>query len=281
VTADYDDDRLPDEDSAGRVILRWVFGIAGVIALAVLLGLYSFVQVTEQAPAETLLARAMVPLSQIDELLASPYYEELQGQADAAFEANETLIPARLPVAIELEPEEVLDTSVEELRTIILQRSAARLYEEGIDAFLVEGGTRADVDRFSPGGTVDMGFGNLTRDAHENAEGYLQIVAIAAVISLGLFVLLGRGFGRITLLGVAILLASLISIGGLFAIRALLRTLTSADGDPFIEGLNNVMSDGVALPIQNFITFAGLGLGIVLLGAIVTLVSRRFDYGAE
>ncbi len=281
MTADYDDDRLPDEDSAGRVILRWVFGIAGVIALAVLLGLYSFVQVTEQAPAETLLARAMVPLSQIDELLASPYYEELQGQADAAFEANETLIPARLPVAIELEPEEVLDTSVEELRTIILQRSAARLYEEGIDAFLVEGGTRADVDRFSPGGTVDMGFGNLTRDAHENAEGYLQIVAIAAVISLGLFVLLGRGFGRITLLGVAILLASLISIGGLFAIRALLRTLTSADGDPFIEGLNNVMSDGVALPIQNFITFAGLGLGIVLLGAIVTLVSRRFDYGAE
>lgn len=281
MTADYDDDRLPDEDSAGRVILRWVFGIAGAIALAVLLGLYSFVQVTEQAPAETLLARAMVPLSQIDELLASPYYEELQGQADAAFEANETLIPARLPVAIELEPEEVLDTSVEELRTIILQRSAARLYEEGIDAFLVEGGTRADVDRFSPGGTVDMGFGNLTRDAHENAEGYLQIVAIAAVVSLGLFVLLGRGFGRITLLGVAILLASLISIGGLFAIRALLRTLTSADGDPFIEGLNNVMSDGVALPIQNFITFAGLGLGIVLLGAIVTLVSRRFDYGAE
>lgn len=281
MTADYDDDRLPDEDSAGRVILRWVFGIAGVIALAVLLGLYSFVQVTEQAPAETLLARAMVPLSQIDELLASPYYEELQGQADAAFEANETLIPARLPVAIQLEPEEVLDTSVEELRSIILQRSAARLYEEGIDAFLVEGGTRADVDRFSPGGTVDMGFGNLTRDAHENAEAYLQIVAIAAVVSLGLFVLLGRGFGRVTLLGVAILLASLISIGGLFAIRALLRTLTSADGDPFIEGLNNVMSDGVALPIQNFITFAGLGLGIVLLGAIVTLVSRRFDYGAE
>ncbi len=281
MTADYDDDRLPDEDSAGRVILRWVFGIAGVIALAVLLGLYSFVQVTEQEPAETLLARAMVPLSQIDELLASPYYEELQGQADAAFEANETLIPARLPVAIQLEPEEVLDTSVEELRSIILQRSAARLYEEGIDAFLVEGGTRADVDRFSPGGTVDMGFGNLTRDAHENAEAYLQIVAIAAVVSLGLFVLLGRGFGRVTLLGVAILLASLISIGGLFAIRALLRTLTSADGDPFIEGLNNVISDGVAVPIQNFITFAALGLGIVLLGAIVTLVSRRFDYGAE
>lgn len=281
MSADYDDDRLPDEDSAGRVILRWIFGIAGVIALAVLLGLYSFVQITEEKPAETLLARAMVPLSQIDELLASPYYGELRSQAQAAADAGETLVPTRLPVAIELEPEEVLDTSPEELRAIILQRSAARLYEEGIDAFLVEGGTREDVDRFSPGGTVDLGFGNLTRDAHDNAEGYLQIVGIAVAISLGLFVLLGRGFGRITLLGVAILLASLISIGGLFAARALLGTLTSADGDPFIEGLNNVMSDGVALPIQNFVTFAGLGLGVVVLGAIVTLVSRRFDYGAE
>ena len=84
--------------------------------------------------------------------------------------------------------------------------------------------------------------------------------------------------GRFTLLGVVVFVAALFSLIGTYVLRAALETLNSADGDPFVEGLNRVAETAVSIPVRNYTVLSLAGLAIILIGVAVSLLGRRMQF---
>jgi hypothetical protein len=262
-----------------RNFFKWAAGVALVFTLGFLLLFLNAAQLTGRDVAHKGLTRALASITEVDALLAD-------GRADlkakAAESPDEELRLADYPIDVPLTSQQAQELSTPELRELLLSRSADKVYADGVSAFREEGRgpSTHDIAILSPPGAVRYTVGLLTEDTHDAMRMTTAVLTgIAAFLAL-LLALLSRGYGRLTSLGMATLIASLPFLLFFVTVRFILRLASESEGDYLTAQLYALGKDVAWLPIRTGIAFAGLGVVFVVLGVTFSLLdSRRLSRG--
>lgn len=262
-----------------RNFFKWAAGVALVFTLGFLLLFLNAAQLTGRDVAHKGLTRALASITEVDALLAD-------GRADlkakAAESPDEELRLADYPIDVPLTSQQAQELSTPELRELLLSRSADKVYAEGVSAFREEGRgpSTHDIAILSPPGAVRYTVGLLTEDTHDAMRmTTVVLTGIAAFLAL-LLALLSRGYGRLTSVGIATLIASLPFLLVFVTVRFILRLASESEGDYLTAQLYALGKDVAWLPIRTGIAFAGLGVVFVVLGVTFSLLdSRRLSRG--
>ncbi len=250
------------DGEAGRVrragVGRWL-AVAGLgLMVALLTAGWSAVQLTKRGEAERAIGEALVPLTEIDRLLARDYDDLL---AEAARGETASVIVEEYPLGVALPAAQLAGMSRAELRAWLLSESAARIYEDGVDIFAREGGSGGG--RFSARGVYAMTVGQLTERNHTIAIIVAAVLLLFVAPMLALATSAGSGTLRLRNLGLGLALAG----GGLTvaALAAQLGLRLSADGsgDVFSAVLLDHAAELMGLPLRNGIIVGVLGLVVV------------------
>ena len=262
-----------------RNFFKWAAGVALVFTLGFLLLFLNAAQLTGRDVAHKGLTRALASITEIDAVLA-----EGQGNLKAKAEESpdEELRLADYPIDVPLTSQQAQELSTAELRDLLLSRSADKVYAEGVSAFREEGRgpSTHDIAILSPPGAVRYTVGLLTEDTHDAMwMTTVVLTGIAAFLAL-LLALLSRGYGRLTSVGLATLIASLPFLLFFVTVRFILRLASESEGDYLTAQLYALGKDVAWLPIRTGIAFAGLGVVFVVLGVTFSLLnSRRLSRG--
>jgi NADH:ubiquinone oxidoreductase subunit 6 (subunit J) len=237
----------------------------GVGGLALVTGLlilaWSAVQLTERSQATRVLQQTLVPLSDIDRLLARDY-AALQTQAQA--DAGGSVIVQSYPLGIAIPAAELSEMSRDAVRAHVLSVSAERIYESGAGAFAPDEAGRGSF--FSPSGVFALTAGQLTARNHTIAIIVGALLALFFVPMLVRALSEGSGAERARNLGAGLLLGGLGLAIALLVGRSLLRGVLSTD-DGFSDALLDVGLNAAGLPIRNGVIFGALG-ALVLAAAL-------------
>lgn len=247
-----------------RNITKWMLGFGAFFALTLALLALQLFQATSEGTAHTSLLRVTAALTEID-LLLDHHYGELRTQAENAA-PGDTLTLEDYPITIVLTPDDVLNSSRDDLRVIILDRSGDRLYQDGTGVLreLSEGTSGAG--RFSAAGVAKTALDFQTEPNHQRIGAVMFVLFIIALILCGATALACRGWGRLGVLGVLLFAASgsVLIVGVLFNLYA---EATSAD-DAVREAFLRNTTDLTMIAIRNGIAgvIAGLGLCLIAVG---------------
>ena len=243
------------------------------ISVLVFIAAYSLYQITQPSRATTLLEAGIVATTDLDPLLA----EALPNLRQVAAETDEPLmeIPG-YPLDVGLTPDEVLELDDEEIRALVLERSAAIVYHEGLSAFDRTG--EQSIDFLSVSGLIDQIVGVLTDETHDRA-GLVAVIALALATITGAATLaFTPGFARFRAFGVAILLAAV--PGFLLAWGASFVLDRVGGEDVYIEDLRTLAGAILDVPQRNFLIAGALGLAVAVAGPVLGFASRRFERAA-
>lgn len=248
-------------DGGGRNAAKWVTGALFAFALVALIVTVSAFQATSEGVAKRALSRAMAALTEID-LLLDQNLSLLRDEA-ASSRPGDTVALAGFPVDVRLSPEEA-QLPQPEVRRLILERAADRLYADGTEALRADAEAAGDIGPFSAAGATDNGLGLLRGGAHTVLGVAMVALTAICVFLAAAMVVLSRGFGRVVSLGAVVLAAALpmaiVSLG----IRLLLR---EAGGDGALEReMFSVAEELVMIPVRVSIAFLGAGLALLLAG---------------
>jgi hypothetical protein len=224
-------------------------------------------QVTSRATARDLIERGLVALTDID-LVLSERREELRtvaGRADGPVE-----IPG-YPLAVLLTREEALNLPVAELRFVVLRRSSALIYEEGLGAFDRTG--EQSFSLASSDGLLVRLVGRLNADTHSSARVAMLVLLFATAGVMVLLVLKEHGFRRSRTLGAAALAAGLVAafLAGVMA-RVVVDQLWG--GDPFEDDIRSIVTAGLDIALRDALIVAAAGVGIILVSVVCQFALR-------
>jgi len=257
-----------------RNFFKWAAGVALVFTLGFLLLFLNAAQLTGRDVANKGLRRALASVTEIDAVLA-------EGRADLKAKAEESpdeeLRLADYPIDVPLTSQQAQELSTPELRDLLLSRSADKVYAEGVSAFREEGRgpSTHDIAILSPPGAVRYTVGLLTEDTHDAMRmTTVALTGIAAFLAL-LLALLSRGYGRLTSVGLATLIASLPFLLFFVTVRFILRLASESEGDYLTAQLYALGKDVAWLPIRTGIAFAVLGLVLLVMGVGFSLLEGR------
>lgn len=258
---DHEDD---DRHSAlWRNVGKWGVALALFLSLcALLISLLAF-QLTAEGPAKRTLRRAIAATTEIDTLIERNY-DDFQARA-AELEDGDVIELRDYPISVPLTPGEARGISRDELRDVLLDRSADRVYDEGTGV-LRDDEASGRVGRFTAAGVMRSSLG-LLRDSVHDAFGVLTYVLAALCLVLaGMLAWACRGFGRMTSVGATLLLAATpLLLAGIGA-RFYMRIASDADTE-YLERELLEIGQGLAwVPIRNGAAFTALGAVILVLG---------------
>ena len=255
-----------------RVFFKWAVGLLLVSTLGVLLLTVDATQLTAEGTAHKALRRTVASLTEIDALIAG---RSEMVTTSTGGDGSAASVLAGFPIDIPISAQEAQDLSTAQLRDVVLDRSADRLYADGFSAFREGGQGSADVQILSPPGAVRYTAGLLTKDNHDVMRIVMIAVAgLAGILALTL-VLLSRGYGRLTSLGAAVLAASLPLLLLSVAVRFILRLASEQESDYLTAQLYALGRDVAWLPLRNAIAFACLGVVFLTMGVAFSLLSRK------
>lgn len=240
-----------------RNIGKWTVAFFLFLALSGMFVSLILFQLTAEGTSKRSLRRAVAALTEIDQLVARNY-DDMQQQAEAA-RPGESVQLNGFPIVIAFTPSEVKGASQDEIRDMLLNRSADELYAHGTGPLRDPAARGGSVGRFSVGGLTDDGLGFLRSRNHTILGATTIVLAVVCALLAGALVLLCRGFGRIGGLGAVVFTAAiplvLFGIGARFYMRIL------SDGDAgYIE--REFLEIGQALawiPIRDGLAFLVLG----------------------
>ena len=257
-----------------RMSFKWATGFLLVSTLGVLLLSVNATQLTESGTAHRVLRQTVASLTEIDSLLERNTAQMVSAGGENAQTAASRL--AGFPIDIPVSDDEAAQLSTPEFRSLVLDRSADRLYVEGFAAFR-EGGSQGatDVQLLSPPGAVRYTAGMLTVDNHDIIQAVMLVLAVVAALLTLALVLLGRGYGRLASVGLAVLLASLPLLLLSVALRFVLRLASEQESDYMTAQLYGLGRDVAWLPIRNGIIFTCLGALFLTMGLAFSLLSGK------
>jgi len=239
------------------------------MALLALLVALNLLQLTAPGPAHRALRRAVASLTEIDSLLAV-HDPALRRQAGVS--PDEPLPLPDYPLDVSLSPEEARRPAAE-VRDLLLDRSAERVYQEGSAAFREEGQS-GDAPRLSVQRAVRTGLGFLTAGNHDTLRwATLALAAVCGMLS-GALILATQGYGRLITLGGAVAAASLLFLLLAMAVRLVLGLAGWGMDDYITVQLLDLATEAAWLPIRNGLAFSGLGLALLALGVLGSRLSR-------
>ncbi len=268
--------RAPEDGPSGdlwRNAGKWAVGLALFLSLLALQTSLTLFQLTAEGPAKQTLRRATAALTEIDALL-DRHADEMQQSARASGPDDRVRLPD-FPIEVPLAPDRVLGASRTDLRNEILDRAADTLYREGTGAFEADASRGAKVGRFTVGGLTDHGLGFLRQRNHTALFVVTIALAVVSTLLAGALAWLCRGFGRLSSVGVVVLLAAIpVAVGGIGA-RFWMRILAEGDTDYLAAEFLAIGRALAWIPIRNGLAFAVLGAAFLLLGWGAAIWSDR------
>jgi hypothetical protein len=269
---------VEDRTSTGRG-RRWAIAFVFFCAFAGLLGALVLFQLTSEGVSERTLRRATAALTEVDVLVARNY-DALQAEAEAAPPGSRVTLPD-YPIDVALTREDVLGRSPDEVRDLVLDRSAARLYEDGTAALRERAEAQGDVATFSVGGLTDRWLG-FHRERNYDVMLIVVVAMSAACAALAaVLAISSRGFGRLASVGAVVLAASLPWL--LFGVAVRLFTAAAGgDGAEYIDRELLAIGEELALiPIRIGAAFAVLGLVLLVAGLLLSAWSDRREAAGQ
>lgn len=262
--------RFESPTVGARSRATWLAGVAFAVVAALWLGALSASQTTDPTVALPIQERGVATLTAIDDLLAT--------HADAIATATPTstggvAVPGFLVPGVELTVAEAQSGDLELMRAALLARSATAIYEQGIEALQPPDGPVIETTTFStPGGTRRV-MELLSQSNHDRASGFVQPLAIAAILLAGVVLLLGNGFSRFTGLGLAMIGAAVLVFVGALLLKFAIAFVGS-DGTALADEFSRLVDAAAWAPARNAIVF---GVGGVALLLPAWLLSWFFD----
>jgi len=245
-----------DAVSHGR---RALFTAVLIVSVFVLILSVSIRQATEPAAASNVIQAGVAVTTDIDRVLAGGA-DQLRLQAQTGT-ASSYSIPG-YPLQVYLSRDELLKLSTPDLRALVLSRSAALVYRDGLGAFDHTGDQ--SLSRFSSQGLLDLTVGELSQSTHDRASIVMMIALIATLLSGVGLVVSSEGWGRMKRLGLAIVVGSapgVIAFGFAWLVAGFV-----GGGDPFERSLREIARTVVSVPVRNFAVVAVAGGLIVFAG---------------
>lgn len=232
--------------SASRSVFKWIVALALFFSLFAFFAAVQLFQLTTEGAAERTLQRSLAAVSEIDVLL-DRHYDDLRERADAVG-PDETLELQDYPVLVPLTAAEVQSLSREELRTVLIDRGAARLYADGTNALRDDAST-GDPGTFTVGGSVDLALDLLREDIHNAALVLMIVLGAISLVLTALLVGATRNFGRVVAVGAVAFAASF----ALLLLALLSRFSLRADGETeYVRAqVLDIGREVVWLPVQN------------------------------
>ncbi len=227
-------------------------------------------QISDEEHARTVIEDAIATLTEVD-LVIAEHGPSLRLAARASSEAS-FAIPG-YPLDVRLTRDEVLKLTDTELRDVILSRSSALVYRDGLAAFDREDGQ--SLGSLSKEGLLKTIAGGVSESNNVRATGAsLVLGGLAAVAALA--VLLGnRGFGRVKVLGLAIAGGALPGLAISLIADAVAGQVWG--GEAFGDDLGAVIGSTFDVPIRNFMAVSALGAFLTVAGILLAAVAGRFD----
>ncbi len=239
------------------------------MALLALLVALNLLQLTAPGPAHRALRRGIASLTEIDSLLT------VQGPAlreQASASPDEPLSLPDYPLDVTLSPREAQQPPTE-VRDLLLDRSAEKVYQEGTAAFR-QGGQAGDSSRLSVQGAVRTGLGFLTAGNHDALRWTTLALSILCGALSGALVLITRGYGRLVTLGGVVATASLLFLLLTAVVRLVLALAGWATDDYITVQLLGLAKAEAWLPFRNGLALSGLGLALLALGILGSRLSQ-------
>jgi hypothetical protein len=265
----------PDDDRYGASVRDRVYGRATnsgegrrsvvivllTVSIFVLIVSVSCRQATAPGPARNVLEAGLVTLTDIDQMIA----DEGPAIRQAALESEDTqFLVAGYPLDIVLSRSEVLNSSDAQLRDLILSRSSALVYAQGIEAFDRTGEQK--LRRFSLQGILELGVGQISHSTYERATFFALIAAMGCALAGAILAATGEGWGRMKSVGFAAIAGSVPALLLFF----LLRLVAGAIGgdDPFIDGYREITTSVLGVPLRNAVIVFIAGVTVVALSVL-------------
>lgn len=252
------------QSSEGR---RSIAVVLLAVSIFVLVLSVSCRQVTSPGPARNIIEAGLVNLTDLDQLLA----DEGPALRQFALESTEPTVSFDdYPLDIVLTRDEVLKSSDAQLREMILDRSSALLYADGVGAFDRTG--NSSVRRFSLQGALELAVGQVSEANHSRATLFALVGLAGCVVAGVVTAASGTGWGRMRAVGMAAaagaLPVTLLFLGA--------RLLVSAVGgsDPFEDGLKDAAIASLTVPIRNGVVVFVAGVAVVAAAIILGRFER-------
>lgn len=227
-------------------------------------------QATAPGPARNVLESGIAVVTEIDAVLA----EDGTALRELARASNEqTFVIPGYPLDVALTRGEVLNLGNDELRQLILDRSSALVYTEGLDAFDRTGDQA--LGTFSSQRLLDIGVSRISRSTNDRASFFTFIFAAAAALSALFVVLSASGWGKVRTLGFAAAAGAL--PGVLLFGFAWFMAARIGGTDPFVEDLQHLVRAVLTVPLRNYLVVAIAGLLVGLSGPLLALGERRLE----
>ncbi len=230
-----------------KVASQWL--VAGLLAvtLAALFFFLTAFQVSSDGTAHRILRRGVAITTDIDAILPQI---TIDLHAAAQTSNQDPVRVPNFPVPVDIPKEEAARIEGEELRQRLLNRSADRLYDDGMSAWAQsDTESNQNITRFSTAGGLHRAFGLVTQKWNSV---YLVAAALFGFLSVILAALLWlnlKSYLRLLALGAATATAAVVSLAAAVAVRFALRT-AETEADPFEKELIDLGVDVVWLFIR-------------------------------
>lgn len=225
-------------------------------------------QVTQPSPARHLIEAGIAVTTDIDRLIAEDR-EPLKQLAESS--TNGVIAIPGYPLKVYLMEQEATGLSDDALRRLILERSSALVYEQGLGAFDHTG--QQSFSLLSTQGLLNRMAGQLSSSTNDDATLASIILAVlTAAAAAGLVVTL-HDWWRLRGLGIAVLVGSVPGVA--FFVAGWLIAGWIGGSDSFTEQLRTIGRSGLMVPLRNYAIVAGLGLLFVAGGIVFPIFARR------
>jgi len=244
---------------------QWLVAAFLALTLAAFFFFLTAFQVSSDGTAHRILRRGVAITTDIDAILPQ-VTTDLHAAAQTS-DQDSVRVP-NFPVPVEIPKEEAVRIEGEELRQRLLDKSADRIYDDGMSAWAQsDTASNQNIARFSTAGGLNRAFGLVTEKWNTV---YLIATALFGFLSLVLAALLWlnlKSYLRLLALGAATATAAVISLAGAVAVRFALRTAETA-ADPFEKDLLDLGVDTVWLFIRNYLILSLLGFAVLAVAAL-------------
>tara|TARA_B100000029_G_scaffold512416_1_gene609011 strand:+ start:6468 stop:7337 length:870 start_codon:yes stop_codon:yes gene_type:complete len=244
----------------------FVLGAFFSVALFLCVLLFSFSQVTEPDRVKNYIGFGIAALTEIDQHLFNELpdlQEVVRGSENTVF-----LLP-NFPLDIPLSRNEVLISSRDEIRDLVLTRSSDLVYEEGLASFDRTG--QQDFGYFSLAFAIEQVLAIGGKQSN-SLSFWFSLVAFLFVVLAGAGVVVSsRSYYRFQNLGIAALFSSIPTLIVLGLITFLVRSFVG--NDLFAQDMLAIFENIIGIFQRNFLIAAVFGCGSLFLSWIfVTIV---------
>ena len=240
-----------------RSVLFWISSTILTISLTLWITLTSALHLTSPNVALAIHTQLIHTVIEIDQLIDDNINEITSNELKVLFPLSKATVSQN----------ELEQFDSEQLRKILLERSAFDLYTNGVSAFS-ENNQPIETKFFSAAGGVKMFIGLFTYTQHQRLSNYESTLVILVCGSTFLILLLGRGIKKFLSLGISAFIASVIALIGTLAIKYLLAALLS-NQLALTNDIQEIVNILFTVPLQNTITL-GLAAMVLLTLAFLT-----------